>query len=752
MAVFCCFLLYFVLGERSSSQFALNLVKRRGLPSSLILSDMSSSSSSSSLMEVTSLKLSFNGEIRRLSVSPKELTYDELVQTTLRLFPHLESIQFSWLDDENDQVMINSDAELLEALRIMTSENKGYLRFEVSSKSLTSTTAYGTIVHEGVECDVCGCNPITGPRYKCTVRQNYDMCSSCEDKGQHPYPTVKIYDPNQSPSAIITVLDEQKARRNNGRGPRKHKGITCDECKTRNFTGYRYKCTVRPDFDLCCVCEAKAAQPYAMIKHYRPNVLKSIEVVPNENDVATVNARHNSPPKESDNSSVEKHVHIRCDSCGMKPIVGARYKCSVRPNFDLCGSCAAKNPNQPHPMVEVRRAQSSLPDANVFDKLQVGLSNSLGWLRGAPQAKSSQNITSKLSQDKSRANGPWRRGEATVEGAELEQDSLKPCVKTSFESMDGKDRSDMGDSMISETSASSWATSSHDSARLSVGSNCTGRSLEQMLSHMSSNQNSEGKKAKAKLMARFVHDVTMPDGSKIEPYSSFYKTWRVRNDGSINWPEGCHLVTAGGDDLIDPKLKEDSEPFKQAVMPTRAGDEIDISVQLFAPSATGRYVSYFRLEDPTGNLFGQRLWCDIRITESDMNVSASMSQWQVLETDKYTEEEVRDDDAEEIVPSLVENVVKLEEERNEENVVEKNEVTVEEPTLSAHEKQLQDEISRWHIELNVLKEMGFNNSAELLPLLKSNLSLPASERSDQKSANLHSEGLQAVVLSLLSRH
>lgn len=39
--------------------------------------------------------------------------------------------------------------------------------------------------HPGVSCDVCHVKPITGPRFKCTVCHDYDMCETCEAKGSH---------------------------------------------------------------------------------------------------------------------------------------------------------------------------------------------------------------------------------------------------------------------------------------------------------------------------------------------------------------------------------------------------------------------------------------------------------------------------------------------------------------------------------------------------------------------------------------
>jgi next-to-BRCA1 protein 1 len=39
---------------------------------------------------------------------------------------------------------------------------------------------------------------------------------------------------------------------------------------------------------------------------------------------------------------IPTHVNIKCDGCGMVPITGDRYKCTVCPDFDLCSSCEKK--------------------------------------------------------------------------------------------------------------------------------------------------------------------------------------------------------------------------------------------------------------------------------------------------------------------------------------------------------------------------------------------------------------------------
>lgn len=52
--------------------------------------------------------------------------------------------------------------------------------FEVPLKrSHSHSDGTGTIFHKGVRCDGCGVHPITGPRFKSKVKENYDLCSIC---------------------------------------------------------------------------------------------------------------------------------------------------------------------------------------------------------------------------------------------------------------------------------------------------------------------------------------------------------------------------------------------------------------------------------------------------------------------------------------------------------------------------------------------------------------------------------------------
>src|SRR5690349_11875254 len=93
--------------------------------------------------------------------------------------------------------------------------------------------------------------------------------------------------------------------------------------------------------------------------------------------------------------------------------------------------------------------------------------------------------------------------------------------------------------------------------------------------------------------AKFVSDVTIPDGTKLAGGESFTKTWRFTNIGTCVWDSSYTLVFDVGDQIGGPA----SLPLPEKVAP---GQQVDISVTLQAPSLPGNYRGYWRLRNPSG--------------------------------------------------------------------------------------------------------------------------------------------------------
>jgi len=166
----------------------------------------------------SAIKLSLNNEVRRLTIFESTLTYQTLLETSHRLFPVLKNssseISFAWIDDEGDIIVLSSDEELSEAMRIMESQNKSSIRFEIILSDTDSRDSKEEIpgenaVHSHVTCDECGVHPIVGVRYKCAIRNDYDLCATCESKRAQPHAMVKIYSPQQAPKAIYIAVNDE---------------------------------------------------------------------------------------------------------------------------------------------------------------------------------------------------------------------------------------------------------------------------------------------------------------------------------------------------------------------------------------------------------------------------------------------------------------------------------------------------------------------------------------------------------------
>lgn len=55
---------------------------------------------------------------------------------------------------------------------------------------------------------------------------------------------------------------------------------------------------------------------------------------------------------------VIEHSRVICDGCGMKPLVGVRYKCTVCKNFDYCENCEkTKGAAHQHPFLKIRKPE-----------------------------------------------------------------------------------------------------------------------------------------------------------------------------------------------------------------------------------------------------------------------------------------------------------------------------------------------------------------------------------------------------------
>ncbi len=100
----------------------------------------------------------------------------------------------------------------------------------------------------------------------------------------------------------------------------------------------------------------------------------------------------------------------------------------------------------------------------------------------------------------------------------------------------------------------------------------------------------------------FEGDVTIPDGSVLDPGYDFQKIWKIRNTGTCLWDEGYKLVYIGGSspDDLDPYTFE----FKKPSDFVASGEAVNIGINLTTPCTPGKYEGHWRMQNDQGYYFG----------------------------------------------------------------------------------------------------------------------------------------------------
>lgn len=160
--------------------------------------------------------------------------------------------------------------------------------------------------------------------------------------------------------------EDQKGKNEKNENKAIHYNIICDGCQVNPIEGKRYNCKTCEDFDYCEKC-------YEDFKNIHKHEFSVIEKPDNQNIYLSnlnlssngynnfYNQFHNNniKRKKIENNSTNsnfKNIHfgIACNGCGVSPILGCRYKCSVCKDYDLCEECEKKlSEEHGHPFLKI---------------------------------------------------------------------------------------------------------------------------------------------------------------------------------------------------------------------------------------------------------------------------------------------------------------------------------------------------------------------------------------------------------------
>ncbi len=92
-------------------------------------------------------------------------------------------------------------------------------------------------------------------------------------------------------------------------------------------------------------------------------------------------------------------------------------------------------------------------------------------------------------------------------------------------------------------------------------------------------------------------DVSIPDGTILDPGEEFIKIWRITNTGTCEWTSDYTIEWFSGDILgITNETK--------IINPVRPGETVDIAIDMIAPLKVGVYQSNWKICDPAKVCFG----------------------------------------------------------------------------------------------------------------------------------------------------
>ena len=79
---------------------------------------------------------------------------------------------------------------------------------------------------------------------------------------------------------------------------------------------------------------------------------------------------------------------------------------------------------------------------------------------------------------------------------------------------------------------------------------------------------------------------------------SFTKIWRIKNTGTTTWTSGYKWAFVEGSHM--------SGPDSKSVSGVSPRSEVDISVNLIAPTSPGTYTGYWRMKNASDQWFGTK--------------------------------------------------------------------------------------------------------------------------------------------------
>jgi hypothetical protein len=282
---------------------------------------------------MATIKTVFGDDIRRFHLPNDVKKRGEAfgwLQGHLQKAYGLQSLRIRYTDDEGDLCLVSSEEELLEALRLVSKGKVLKMLIEVDEEK-SQGLGKSQILEKPQSVEP----PQTVEKFQVIEKQPQAAVEKVQTvekpQGEKPQIEMKPQTPSTpeviNPKHILERLDQPQFIKPSSPPP--------TTPATPEVINSKHK-------------EEKLDQP----PFKQPSEQQVVEEVKEDKKV----------DKEISKEMI--HPNIICDGCGMEPLRGIRYKCTVCSDFDLCGDCESTGQ---HPMDHILlKAKEPLPDGFRF--------------------------------------------------------------------------------------------------------------------------------------------------------------------------------------------------------------------------------------------------------------------------------------------------------------------------------------------------------------------------------------------------
>ncbi|XP_053116079.1 next to BRCA1 gene 1 protein isoform X2 [Hemicordylus capensis] len=465
------------------------------------------------------LSVTFRGDTQSFLVSDSLNTTWADVEAMVKVSFDLNDIQIKYLDEDHDEVSVNSAEEYEEALKIAVKQNN-WLQMNV---------------------------------YEVSEAPSMSSQEAPEDLEKRPVPKDGRKPLSHYSMLARTLGQDQGVERENEKNQSDHQP---SEVPPEWFTSYLERFRAQVVQETVEMVEQKLSEKLILSSQF-PNSLSS--------------STHR-PPTSPIMQGNPFDWLLSCSNC-QAPIVGIRYQCSVCPSYSICELCEAgiyaHDPN--HVLLKLRR-----PVLCISETYNLG--------QFSPRLATLEQVRLQKQMDKRFLKAEKQRLRAEKKQRKAEVRELKKQLKL-------------------HRKIHLW-NSAHalDSAGLT-----TAKSESLQPNALLPLQGCPV--IIPTLSAAFV-DENLPDGTHLQPRTTFTKHWRMRNTGNMEWSSDTKLKFMWGN------LTLVSSGKKDAIVPSLLPGQVGVvSVEFIAPPAEGTYTSHWRLSH-RGEQFGPRIWCSIVVDPS----------------------------------------------------------------------------------------------------------------------------------------